>query len=108
METYNMDNNTSYKSVNVNEIDSLLGKVEVIDIREPYEFREGSLSTATNIPMGELINYPETFLEEGKTYYIICRAGIRSKNACSILKAQGYDVVDVTGGMMAYTGNQRQ
>ena len=26
--------------INVNEIDNLLGKIELIDIREPYEYKE--------------------------------------------------------------------
>ena len=32
--------------INVNEIDNLLGKIELIDIREPYEYKEGSIKTA--------------------------------------------------------------
>lgn len=102
-----MDNTTSYRSIGVNEMDSLLDTVEIIDIREPYEFSEGSLRNATNIPMGELLANPDSFLEEGKTYYILCRSGMRSRNTCQMLNAQGYDVIDVTGGMLGYTGNQR-
>ncbi|MGL5479950.1 MAG: rhodanese-like domain-containing protein, partial [Clostridium sp.] len=29
------------KVVNVNDIDNLIGKVNIIDIREPYEFKGG-------------------------------------------------------------------
>ena len=41
--------------INVNEIDNLLGKIQLIDIREPYEYNEGSIKTAKNIPMNTLI-----------------------------------------------------
>ena len=34
------------KVINVNAIDNLIGKVELIDIREPYEYKSGSIKTA--------------------------------------------------------------
>lgn len=37
--------------INVNEIDNLIGKVELIDIREEYEYKGGSIKSAQNIPM---------------------------------------------------------
>ena len=39
------------KTVPVNELDALIGKIELIDIRETYEFSGGSLRTAKNVPM---------------------------------------------------------
>ena len=44
-------NRNTGKSINVNDIDSLVGKVELIDIREPYEYNSGSIVSAKNIPM---------------------------------------------------------
>ena len=34
------------KLINVNELDNLIGKIELIDIREPFEYNSGSIKTA--------------------------------------------------------------
>lgn len=44
------------KLINVNELDNLIGKIELIDIREPYEYNSGSIKTAKNTPMGFCVN----------------------------------------------------
>jgi len=99
---------SSSKVVNVNDMDSLLGTVELIDIREPYEFKGGSLKTAVNIPMGNLLNDPSKYISKEKTYYIMCQSGGRSGNACKVLEKQGYDVINVSGGMGSYVGTKRK
>ncbi len=94
--------------VNVNDIDDLLGKIELIDIREPYEVQGGTLLTAKNIPMGNLLNNPGKYLIQGKTYYIMCQSGARSARTCRFLQGQGYDVINVSGGMGSYVGTKRK
>lgn len=98
----------SGKVINVNDMDNLIGKVELIDIREPYEFRIGSLKTSKNIPMGNLLSEPNKYLNHEKTYYIICQSGSRSMMATRQLKRQGFDVVNVSGGVGAYVGSKRK
>lgn len=94
--------------IHVNDLDRLLGKIELIDIREPYEYKSGSIHTAKNIPMGNLLDNPEKYLMKNKTYYIICQSGGRSGRATKILKQQGYQVVNVAGGVGSYVGTRRQ
>ena len=98
----------SGKVINVNDIDNLIGKVELIDIREDYEYKGGSIKSAKNIPMGELLNQPEKYLNKNKEYYIMCQSGGRSARACSSLTKQGFDVVNVSGGMGSYVGTRRK
>jgi len=88
-------------------MDELLGKVELIDIREPYEVKMGTLKTAKNIPMGKLLDSPDKFMKKDKTYYIMCQSGGRSSNACHVLKKQGFDVINVIGGYGSYAGSKR-
>ena len=95
------------KVIHVNDLDSLLGTVELIDIREPYEYKSGSIKTAKNIPMGNLLNAPDTYLKKDKTYYIMCQSGGRSSRSCSILTKKGFDVVNVAGGVGSYVGTRR-
>lgn len=100
--------NDAGKSVHVNEIDELIGKVELIDIREPYEYQRGSLKTAKNIPMGDIVNAPANYLDKDKAYYIMCQSGGRSSQTCKFLTKQGYDVINVVGGVGAYVGNKKK
>lgn len=96
------------KSIDVNEIDDLLGKIELIDIREDFEVAEGTIDTAKHIPMDNLLDAPEKYLQKDKTYYLLCRSGNRSGNTAVRLQEQGYDVVNVNGGMMNYKGKNRK
>lgn len=96
------------KVINVNDIDNLVGQVELIDIREPYEYNTGSLRNAKNIPMGNLLKNPEKFLVKDKTYYIICQSGARSASATRMLTRQGFRVINVSGGMGSYVGTKRK
>ena len=94
--------------INVNDIDDLIGKVDLIDIREKYEYADGSIKSAKNIPMGELLNSPEKYLDKNKEYYIMCQSGGRSARACNTLIGQGFKVVNVSGGMGSYVGTKRK
>ena len=96
------------KVVNVNDIDDLIGKVELIDIREKYEYAGGSMQSAKNIPMGELLNDPEKYLNKNKEYYIMCQSGGRSARTCNNLTSQGFNVVNVAGGIGSYAGTKRK
>lgn len=96
------------KVINVNDIDNLLGKIDLIDIREKYEYANGSIKSAKNIPMGDLLNDPEKYLNKNNEYYIMCQSGGRSARATSILSKQGFDVINVAGGMGSYVGTKRK
>ena len=89
------------KAINVNEMDDLIGKVHLIDIREKYEYAGGSIKSAKNIPMGELLNDPEKFLDKSKEYYIMCQSGGRSARACNALSGQGFNVINVASRIVA-------
>lgn len=96
------------KVINVNDIDELIGKVELIDIRENYEYAGGSIRSAKNIPMGELLNDPDKYLSKDKEYYIMCQSGGRSARACSSLSNEGFNVINVSGGVGSYLGTKRK
>ena len=96
------------KVINVNDIDNLIGKVELIDIREPYEYKSGSLKTSKNIPMGNLLTNPDKYLSKDKTYYIMCHSGGRSGRTTRLLTKQGFNVVDVAGGIGSYVGTKKK
>lgn len=105
---FGLFNKNSTKVINVNDIDNLIGKISLIDIRESFEYRGGSIKTANNIPMGQLLEEPEKYLEKNKEYHIVCQSGGRSQRACSKLIGLGFDVVNVTGGVGSYAGSKRK
>lgn len=77
--------------------------LNVIDVREDDEVAQGMIPGAQHIALGTI---PERVneLDKSKSYIIVCRAGSRSAQACSFLEAQGFDVTNFDGGMMAYDG----
>lgn len=99
-------NGFNRNAINVNDMDNLLGKVNLIDIREPFEVMRGTLQGAENIPMGQLLERPQAYLKKDEEYYIMCQSGGRSARAVSMLGAMGYRVINVGGGMGSYRGTK--
>ena len=71
---------------------------KIIDIRPTCDFLMGHFQGAVNIPYEVLMTYPESYLKQGETYYLICAHGSVSRRACAILQAYGYDVQSVEHG----------
>lgn len=92
----------NFNSISVHDLDDKLKDIELIDIREDYEYKGGHVPTARNIPMGELITEPEKYLDKSKEYHIICQSGGRSARAYEALSSMGYKVVNVSGGTGSY------
>ncbi|MRG85739.1 rhodanese-like domain-containing protein [Salinibacillus xinjiangensis] len=78
-------------------------EVYVIDVRENSEVAEGKIPGAKHIPLGQLAIRKEE-LDPDKSYVVVCRSGNRSKAACGILGALGYQVEDMLGGMQQWEG----
>jgi rhodanese-related sulfurtransferase len=90
-------------SISVCDLNSKLGKINLIDVRESYEYKGGHVQTAKNIPMGIILAYPEKYLDKSKEYHIICQSGSRSSRTCKKLLGLGYNVVNILGGTGSYT-----
>lgn len=78
-------------------------KLHIIDVREKEEVAEGKIPDAKHIPLGEIPQHLSE-IDENEHYYIICRSGGRSSNACRFLIQKGYDVTNVEGGMLNWKG----
>ncbi len=81
-------------------------KLNIIDVREPYEFEEFNIG-ARLIPLGTLLTAIDD-LEELKSEEIIihCRSGARSANAQAYLQSVGFtNVRNLIGGMMEWQAN---
>lgn len=81
--------------------------VNLIDVREPYEYEEDNLGGEL-IPLGE-VPYRIDELEDRKDEEIVvhCRSGARSARAQQFLEENGFtNVRNLTGGIMAYRAQQ--
>ena len=75
--------------------------LSVLDVREVEEFEMLHLEGARNLPLTQLADTYEQ-LDKDQLYYVICKSGMRSARACQFLAEQGYDVINVQGGMTAF------
>ena len=75
--------------------------LSVLDVREVEEFETLHLEGAQNLPLSQLADTYNQ-LDKDLLHYVICKSGMRSARACQFLAEQGYDVINVQGGMMAF------
>jgi hydroxyacylglutathione hydrolase len=76
--------------------------VVVIDVREPFEWREGHVEGAVHLPMLEAIRRLAEIPPE-RPKAVLCAGGLRSSTVISALKRQGLGHwYNVTGGMTAW------
>lgn len=73
----------------------------IVDVREPDEWAQGHIGQASLVPLATVPGNIESF--DGEPTYVVCRSGGRSGQACQFLREQGRSVVNVTGGMIAWT-----
>ena len=76
-------------------------QLSLVDVREVEEFETLHLEGAQNLPLSQLTDTYDQ-LDKDLLYYVICKSGMRSARACQFLAEQGYDVINVQGGMTAF------
>ncbi|WP_434398634.1 rhodanese-like domain-containing protein [Streptococcus sp. KHUD_016] len=75
--------------------------LSVLDVREAEEFETLHLEGAQNLPLSQLADIYDQ-LDKDLLHYVICKSGMRSARACQFLAEQGYDVINVQGGMTTF------
>ena len=85
--------------------DPLPEGLAVLDVREPLEWQYGHIEDAVHIPMNEL---PDRIGEvgDGQTL-VVCKVGGRSGQVVAWLAQQGYNVVNLDGGMIDWAESGR-
>ena len=76
------------------------GKTKLLDVRRASEFLSEHIIGAENCQLDYLSDEMKK-LDPQQTYYLHCAGGYRSMIAASMLKASGYEVIDVAGGFKA-------
>jgi rhodanese-related sulfurtransferase len=81
----------------------------ILDVRTKEEVEEGFIPNTLHIDIylgQEFINQLEA-LDKSKNYYVYCRSGGRSAQACAIMNQLGYDnTFNLLGGFTEWQGDK--
>lgn len=78
--------------------------INLIDVREPDEWEEGHIAHARSIPLSQFQAREHEVHDVPGDVIFICRSGGRSGRVCEYMTSQGYDVINVDGGMLSWKG----
>ena len=79
----------------------------ILDVRTPEEVEEGYIPNATNIDiyLGQGFLDELEKLDKSKNYYVYCRSGNRSGQACALMNNAGFEnAYNLEGGFMNWEG----
>ncbi len=80
----------------------------ILDVRTPEEVAEGYIPNAINIDiyLGPDFLAELEKLDKNKNYYVYCRSGNRSGQACAIMNSLGFEnAYNLEGGFMHWEGD---
>ena len=77
------------------------GAYKSLDVRRRAEVRDGHVPGALNIAHTRLASRIGE-IPTSQPLVVNCRSGVRSARSCSYLKRQGFEVVNVRGGFLAW------
>ena len=76
-----------------------LADVQLVDVREPYEWQAGRIEGAVHIPLNSLMAGAGSDLAHDRPVVLVCRSGNRSELATMMMQARGYEAYNLEGGM---------
>jgi rhodanese-related sulfurtransferase len=80
-----------------------LSDVQIVDVREPYEWDAGRIDGSVHLPLNDLMGGAgDDDLDRERPVVVVCRVGNRSELAAIMLEARGYDAHNLEGGLEAW------
>jgi len=80
----------------------------ILDVRTEDECNQGIIPNSINIDIylgQEFLEQLET-LDKTKNYYVYCRSGARSANACEAMNSLGFEnAYNLLGGILEWNGD---
>ncbi len=75
----------------------------LLDVRTAGEFAAGTIPDALNVDfLSPKFSATVGQLDKDATYFVFCRSGNRSGQACLLMHQKGYDVRNLADGIGAY------
>ena len=97
----------SFENMDVKEFAELIAdsNVVILDVRTADEYAEGHIKGAILIDQNksDFVEQANAKLPKDKTIAIYCRSGRRSANSATLLAKEGYKLVNLKGGIIAWT-----
>lgn len=79
--------------------------LQIVDVREPWEFMQGHVPNARLVPLGQLMNRIDELNPE-QPVAVICATGSRSQSAAALFGRQGFKTIyNVRGGTYGWMQN---
>ena len=104
---------TDENTVNVDQLREMMrsdSSLVLLDVRNPHELEDkslGHIDGVLNIPLPELEKRLAELDEiKDKDIAVICRSGNRSGTATNLLVKNGFNAVNVLGGMVQYRATE--
>jgi rhodanese-related sulfurtransferase len=89
--------------ITASELEPVLGKVTLLDVREPEEFAQSRIEGCRLIPLGELAARVEGEIGKSEDVVIYCAHGVRSLHALQAMARLGYGKLrSLDGGICAW------
>jgi rhodanese-related sulfurtransferase len=77
------------------------GEIQLVDVRERYEFEAGHVTGADPIALGELSSRADE-LDANLPLVFYCRSGARSGMATQAFRRAGFDAYNMRGGLLEW------
>ncbi len=91
-------------------VDGLPADAVLLDCREHYEWTAGHIHDAVHVPMNELprrLSGDAGPLTSEKAIVVVCKMGGRSAHVTAWLNNNGFNAVNLDGGMLAWATSGR-
>jgi rhodanese-related sulfurtransferase len=80
----------------------------ILDVRTAEEFESGYIKGALNMDIRGGADFLASIesLDKSKSYFVYCRSGARSGQACQLMSQMGFSAVyNLDGGVLAWEGD---
>lgn len=75
----------------------------LLDVRTPKEYNSGHIENALNLDFRHPAFTDSVLaLNKNKNYFVYCLSGGRSREAANLMRSNGFNVVELKGGIMAW------
>ena len=74
----------------------------LLDVREEWELGVASVPDVVHIPMGEVADRLGE-LDRDREVVVLCRSGRRSLQVANLLQQNGFQAVNLAGGILAWS-----
>jgi rhodanese-related sulfurtransferase len=92
-------------------LDQLPSSAVILDVREDEEWAAGHIDGAVHVPMNEVPNriaYEPGPMTPETPIVVVCKMGGRSAYVTAWLNQNGFDAVNLDGGMLAWAAAGRE